>query len=287
MVVNIPTATWMKQVKEKEAGVPNIQFINIYEGENHPFENDLPSFLDFSWHPQPSRLNLRFSHGGTWVVAPKERGDKTGPYYKNHHIARIKTYINYAGEIKKAVAYGKDTGAMKIWYDYEELKNDLETWIFPEVPYFYNNKKWNNKMRKEHEKLENELNMEREDSRKGQSQKSRGYESRKGDSENYYHRDRRNHSQNPRHYSDWEDDSSDIPHSEVGRSSGVGRASNLTRRERESNPGQGHRRRSKSRDRDSRYKDGRYSDRSQSRERRRDNGAERARKYHYGGSGRS
>ena len=176
---------------------------------------------------------------------------------------------------------------MNIWFDLEEVKIARGTWIFPETPYFYNSKKWNSKLRREHEKLENELIKEREDPRQGQNQRSRGYEARKGDHDNHHNRNRRNHSQNSRYHSDWEEDNSDIPHSEIGRSSGVGRASNLTRRERESNPGQGYGRRAESRDRDSRYKDGRYSDRSQSRERRRGNGAERTRKHHYGGSGRS
>ena len=32
-VVDAQTAAWMKQVREKEAGTPNIQFENMYEGK--------------------------------------------------------------------------------------------------------------------------------------------------------------------------------------------------------------------------------------------------------------
>ena len=41
-------------------------------------------------------------------------------YYKQHYIARIESYIDIEGTIKKAVSYGKDAGAMKIWFDFEE-----------------------------------------------------------------------------------------------------------------------------------------------------------------------
>ena len=101
MVVNIQTATWIKSVREKEGGIPNIQYINLYEGEKHPFIDDIPKYLDPTWHPPPSKLNLRFSYDGTWVLAPKERGDKSGPYYKNHYIARMETYITEEGEKRR------------------------------------------------------------------------------------------------------------------------------------------------------------------------------------------
>ena len=101
LVVNLQTATWIKNVREKEGGIPNIQFINRYEGGKHPFIGNIPKHLDQSWHPPPTMLNLGFSHDGTWVLAPKERGDKTGPYYKNHNIARMETYINEEGEKRR------------------------------------------------------------------------------------------------------------------------------------------------------------------------------------------
>ena len=221
--------------------------------------------------PTPTRLNLKFSHDGTWVLVPMERGDMTGPFYKNHHIARMETYINNDGVKRKAIAYGKDMGTLKVWFDFEAVKAALGSWTFPDVPYYYNNKKWIPKMRKEHEKLENSLqNKKKEEPKKGQS--SKGYDSRSGDSEETYHWDRRTYQRSNRYSSDREDDN---PSSGVGRSSGPSRRE----RERESNPGR--RRRSKSRD----YEEDRYDDRSQSRDRRRGHGA--ARKQYYGGSGRS
>ena len=46
---------------------------------------------------------------------------------------------------------------MNIWFDYEALEKAISSWIFPETPYYFNTKKWNAKMRKEHGILENSL----------------------------------------------------------------------------------------------------------------------------------
>ena len=39
---------------------------------------------------------------------------------------------------------------MNIWYNFEDVKNALGTWTLPEIPFWYNNKKWNNRLRNEH-----------------------------------------------------------------------------------------------------------------------------------------
>ena len=74
-----------------------------------------------------------------------------------------------------------------------------------------------------------------------------------------------------------------MTHSGVGRTSGPS-----YRREREHRPGHDHRGRPNSGDDyEERHREGRYDDRSQSRERRRGTGAARAKKLNYGKSGRS
>ena len=279
-VINIQTATWITKLKEKELGTPNLQYRKVYPGEEHSLKDEYPSFLDYEWHPQPTLLNLRYSHSGYWVLAPKARGDKTGPFYLNHNIARIEPYIDLQGNVKEAVAYGRDMNMkiMQIWFDLDKVKAARGSWIFPEIPYFYNSRKWKNKLRREHEKLEAEQPKEKEDPRQGHNQRPRGLDYNSA-------RNRGSNSQRPRYYSDWEDERNDIPQSEPGRSPGVGRASRITRlnrSEKESNPGQRYKDRkysdrSQSRDRAN------YDDRSQSRDRARGNGTTRARKNHYGG----
>ena len=87
MVVTVQTAEWMKQIRIKEGGIPNIQYENSYEGTRHPF--DLPDFLNFSWHPKPSMLNLKVSHGGEWIKIPTDREDQTGPDYSSYIVGRL------------------------------------------------------------------------------------------------------------------------------------------------------------------------------------------------------
>ena len=229
MVVDAQTAAWMKQVRIKEAGTSNMQFENKYEGSKHPFSDDLPAFLDYTWHPKPNMLNLKYSHGGEWVKIPRKQGDQTGPNYTWYHMGRIESYLDKAGVTRKAVAYGRDAGTMKIWFNYEEVMQALGTWVIPEVPYWYNNKKWNNKLRKEHEKKDNseksdneqskknDQNKKKEDPRKGQKHQNKSYDPRRGEldtdhyPEDYYHRERHSYPHDPRVYSDWEEDY-DIPH---------------------------------------------------------------------------
>ena len=185
---------------------------------------------------------------------------------------------------------------MKIWFSYDEVMKALGTWVTPEVPYWYNTKKWNNRMRNEHvkkdnsEKSDNDQKKKREDPRKGHKHQYRSNDPRRGEPElnyypeEYYHRESHSYSHDPRFHSDFDEDY-DIPLSGVGRTSGP---SYPPRRERNTNPGYDQRGRSTSRDDyDARHREGRYEDRSHSRERRRGTGAARAKKFGYGKSGRS
>ena len=160
-------------------------------------------------------------------------------------MGRIERYLDKAGVTRKAVAYGKEAGAMKIWFSYDDVLKALGTWVTPEVPYWYNKKKWNNKMRKEHEKKDksekndNDQYKKKEDPRKGHKHQYSSYDPRREEPElnhypeDYYHRERHSYSHDPRFHSDSEKDY-DIPLSGVGRTSGP---SYPPRRERNTNPG--------------------------------------------------
>ena len=258
-------------MKIKEKGVPSLQFGKVWPGNEHPLKREFPKYLDYDWHPQPTMQNLGYSHTGFWALAPKAKGDMSGPFYKDFNIARIEPYIDQEGEAREAVAYGRNTNNMKIWFDLEEVRRARGSWIFPDTPYFYNSRIWKNKFRREHKDLvEVDHQKEEDDPRQRQSQKS-------WRQVNNGERNRGKDSQKPRHSSDWEDEDYDRP----GRFSGAGRASRPNRYENDSRPGHRSRDRrfkngSQSRDRD-------YSDRSQSRERSRGSGAKRDRKNHYGG----
>ena len=139
-MISTQAMTWVRELRAKEAGIPNLQYENSYEyGKRHPF--GLPDFLESSWHPQPCKLNLKFSHAGEWIKIPKVQGDSTGPDYSEYHIGRLERYIDIKGIVRKAVAYGKDSEAMNTWYYFDEIKKALGTWVIPQVPFWYNNKK--------------------------------------------------------------------------------------------------------------------------------------------------
>ena len=54
------------------------------------------------------------------------------------------------GNVRKAVAYGKDSGNLNTWFHFEDVKKALGPWVLPETPYWYNNKRWIRKLRNEH-----------------------------------------------------------------------------------------------------------------------------------------
>ena len=132
-IVSDQTMAWIRKIRAKETGIPNLQFENTYDGVRHPF--GLPDFLNSSWHPLPTMLNLRFSHAGEWIKVPKEQGDSTGPDYSSYHIGRLEKYLDTAGITRKAIAYGKDADSMKTWFSFDEVRNALGAWVIPQIPY--------------------------------------------------------------------------------------------------------------------------------------------------------
>ena len=67
--------------------------------------------------------------------------------------ARVEPYIDQEGNTKEAVAYGRNTNKMNIWFDLDEVRKARGSWLFPEIPYFFNGKVWENKYRREHKDL--------------------------------------------------------------------------------------------------------------------------------------
>ena len=269
--INKQTAKWITTIKEKEKGTPTVQLENVYLGEEHPLKREFPMFLDYDWHPLPTKHNLTYSYSGYWVLAPKKKGDLSGPLYDTEDIARVEPYITKEGDTREAVSYGRNTNKMNIWFDLNEVREARGEWLFPEIPYFFNGKVFEYKFRREHKELADKYNHKEEDvPRQGQYQKQ-------WRNEKNMDRNRKKEVQKQRYHSEWDDEDSDRP----GRSSGAGRGSRLDKYDQEPRSdyqprGRRHRNRNSSRERD-------YSDRSNSRERPRGEGAKRDKKNHYGG----
>ena len=170
----IPTqyVAWMREVRAKEDGTPNLQFeVNYDYEEDHPY--GLPDYLESNWHPLPSKLILKFSHAGEWIKIPRAKGDTSGPDYTEYFIGRLERYLDSKGNVRKAVAYGKDSRNLNTWFHFEDVKKALGPWVLPETPYWYNNKKWISKLRKEHvpkkeaSSYNNNQGKEKEDPKQG------------------------------------------------------------------------------------------------------------------------
>ena len=70
-----------------------------------------------------------------------------GPNYYNFQIGRKERYIDEKGIIKSAVAYGDEESKLTIWFDMDEMVKCLKQWVPPEVPYYWNTKKWSSTLR--------------------------------------------------------------------------------------------------------------------------------------------
>merc|ERR1711874_69713 len=136
--------------KGKEGGTPIFQFEVSYNYEGkHPY--GFPDYVESAGYPEQCKLVLKYSHKGEWIKIPRNRWDTSGPNYSDYHIGRLERYLYLKGNIKKAVAYGRNAEFLKTWFHFEDIKDYLGNWVLPEVPYWYNNQIFVDRLRKEHE----------------------------------------------------------------------------------------------------------------------------------------
>ena len=74
----------------------------------------------------------------------------TGPDYKDYFIARREKYIDPKGEPKYAICYKRTDKDLNIWFEEDEMKEAFDNWVIPELPYYYNTRKFDGKLRKEY-----------------------------------------------------------------------------------------------------------------------------------------
>ena len=116
--------------------------------DNYECTPKLPEeFQATPYHPEPSRLNLEWSHNGEWVLVPKTR-EEEGPDYKNYRIGRVERYIDTDGEIRKALSYGDEDTKLKIWYRLDEMFLAFTQWKIPEPSLHYNGRKFSTEIRR-------------------------------------------------------------------------------------------------------------------------------------------
>ena len=76
-------------------------------------------------HPKFTTLKLDWTWTGEWLGVPKTStaNIKEGEEVHSYHVARKEKYVDGEGNIKEAMAYGKSSTALIVWYDFEELKS--------------------------------------------------------------------------------------------------------------------------------------------------------------------
>ena len=98
-------------------------------------------------HPQPTSLDLLWSHEGDWYMFAAERGED-GEEPSNQRVVRVEKFIDLHGTIRKAFSYGEDESDLGVWYNFEEIKRAFPAWNPPDSSIYYNNKRFSNQIKR-------------------------------------------------------------------------------------------------------------------------------------------
>ena len=122
-------------------------------------------------HPRPSKLNLKWSYKGEWILVPKDRDYRV---HVDYRVGRIETYVDTDGLYRKALSYGEEDRKLTVWYDLEGMFKAFPEWEIPE-PIFYNGKRFRHQYRRKEEPTSNDEpgDQSTKDIQRGRS-KSRG-----------------------------------------------------------------------------------------------------------------
>ena len=292
--------TWRKAMRDGGKATSTLQpechyIPSVNEGrEVHPHSYRIHPDLQF-WHPKPSTLNLTWTHTGQWVKVPRKQDQPGGPDYHSYKVARLEKYVDIRGDTKTAVAYGDEDDKLLVWYHVSEMHERM-SWIIPAESPWVNTRKWRNELKTIPQSQKNKrgggVARGGAPRRRGLAPRGRGYENR-GSQDSWrenYRGGKSNYPEN-RYPEHGPDRGQYRGHEWKPRISGAGRSSGPAshpRKDRKRRPGYNSRRedsRSRREDRnrqDSYRQDGYRTERSSSREGRRNHGAERTRRHGYG-----
>ena len=275
-VIAMNTVTWIHCIIEREENTPSLQKTEYYKELEHPYKHEYPDWLENNpWHPPPTKLNLVYSHTGRWDMRPLKKNDLSGPYYRDFMIVRVEDHITQEGVKKTAFAYGIDMKDIHVWFDMEPMKEALGTWVFPQISYYFNGRKWEDKFRAIHQPMVNKRRKEDKEAQREEEQNQRP------EPRNSYKGQQRGKNQRRNRTDDeWGEEEED---NREPRSSGAGRASRPNRYEEDRRPGYSSRPSSRDRRQRSYSRDRSNRNRSNSRDRTRGGGPRRRQDDHYGG----
>ena len=99
-------------------------------------------------HPQPTDMNLGWSHRGEWQETPVDPSQE-GSEQEECRVARVEPYIDTDGVIKRALSYGDDADHLSIWFSLEEVQKAYPKWRIANPSKFFNNKKFSKTARRD------------------------------------------------------------------------------------------------------------------------------------------
>ena len=99
-------------------------------------------------HPQPTSMNLVWSHRGEWQEVPVDPSQE-GTDQEECRVARVEPYIDTDGKIKRALSYGDDADRLGPWFILEEIQKAYPRWKISNPSKFFNNKKFSKTARRD------------------------------------------------------------------------------------------------------------------------------------------
>ena len=99
-------------------------------------------------HPQPTSMNLGWSHRGEWQETPVDPSQE-GSEQEECRVARVEPYIDTDGVIKRALSYGDEAERLTVWFSLEEVQKAYPKWRVANPPKFFNSKKFNKTARRD------------------------------------------------------------------------------------------------------------------------------------------
>ena len=72
-------------------------------------------------HPQPTNMNLCWSYKGEWQEVPVDPRQE-GTDLEECRVARVESYIDIDGVIRRALSYGDDADRLGPWFILEEVQ---------------------------------------------------------------------------------------------------------------------------------------------------------------------
>ena len=106
--------------------------------DTYSFIPNMPPEAPVTPHPEPTDLNLKWSHEGGWgQIAVNINGKEV------LIPIRIERYVDLEGNIKQAVAYGEEAEKLKVWFRIEDILATYKNWTLPSVNPFFNSKRFN------------------------------------------------------------------------------------------------------------------------------------------------